>query len=729
MLFMGSQKYPIENHYDEFLKSHGGTSNAFTEGEQTVYYFNVSQDHFQEALDIFGNFLIEPLLLPNATEREVKAVQSEFEDNFLDDHSRRLQIHNMLAKSDHPFNCFPFGNTQSLIEIPESMGLDINTELRNFFNTHYTADKMFLTLQSHHSLDSMEEWVKDIFSCIKSSGQPSSGMIDYIHPFTEEFNRFYRLCPTRDIHELVITWSLPSQLSNYLEKPHHYLSTVIGDESTGSLMSFLRQKRLALQIVAGNDESNDEHNRFWCGFTVTIQLTDQGLRMYESVLRYFFAYLDMVKRLGPQERIFNELKLINQIRFDYQDECDAMDNCNSLCQHLRLFPVEHVLSGSFAYEKWNPDGIINCLEHMKPEMSNIVLSSRTFEQLLLDGTSEPWFKTKFKREPLNPELWSNFTKEDWGMFSLPAPNQFIPQVLNVKMICDNTINAVQLEGESVGARLWYKGGAMTYGNPKSCVSLLLYSDFFCDNSKTRTALDIYLALLQLQLMEKIYPASQAGLKCSIKLHEVEKYGIKITFSGFSDKLSALLELVLNEISNFSFNEEDFEIISAEIERECKNSVVAPMDFCHQLRLATILNDYCAKFQRLRCHYPNTFFDIADFRSFLSQWRESKACMLDCFISGNFDLAEAKEIFERTKSLLSPFLCPVEQTSSKLQKLLQKSQCISLKTDDSPVVAAQRISVANDDNFAVVAYYQFGPGDFRSHVCAQLFDVCFPVCLV
>lgn len=37
MLFMGSEKYPSENAYDNHLAKHGGFSNAFTEAECTVF--------------------------------------------------------------------------------------------------------------------------------------------------------------------------------------------------------------------------------------------------------------------------------------------------------------------------------------------------------------------------------------------------------------------------------------------------------------------------------------------------------------------------------------------------------------------------------------------------------------------------------------------------------------------------------------------------------------------
>lgn len=51
MLFLGTKKYPKENEYSQFLSEHAGSSNAFTSGEHTNYYFDVSHEHLEGALD------------------------------------------------------------------------------------------------------------------------------------------------------------------------------------------------------------------------------------------------------------------------------------------------------------------------------------------------------------------------------------------------------------------------------------------------------------------------------------------------------------------------------------------------------------------------------------------------------------------------------------------------------------------------------------------------------
>jgi insulysin len=88
MLFMGTEKYPVENAYSAFLSSHGGFSNAYTSQENTVYYFDVQNDFMEGALDMFASFFTCPLLSDSATTREMNAVDSE--------NTKNLQVCNPL---------------------------------------------------------------------------------------------------------------------------------------------------------------------------------------------------------------------------------------------------------------------------------------------------------------------------------------------------------------------------------------------------------------------------------------------------------------------------------------------------------------------------------------------------------------------------------------------------------------------------------------------------------
>ena len=79
MLFLGTKKYPDESEYAQFLSSNGGLHNAYTQSENTNFYFSVNSEKLEEALDRFSQFFISPLFNADAVDREISAVNSEYE--------------------------------------------------------------------------------------------------------------------------------------------------------------------------------------------------------------------------------------------------------------------------------------------------------------------------------------------------------------------------------------------------------------------------------------------------------------------------------------------------------------------------------------------------------------------------------------------------------------------------------------------------------------------------
>lgn len=90
MLFLGTKKYPEESYYSKFIQNNGGRKNAATGEDYTYYYFDIKNDKFPEAVDIFSQFFKEPLFTPSATERELNAVDSEYKKNISNEARAKL---------------------------------------------------------------------------------------------------------------------------------------------------------------------------------------------------------------------------------------------------------------------------------------------------------------------------------------------------------------------------------------------------------------------------------------------------------------------------------------------------------------------------------------------------------------------------------------------------------------------------------------------------------------
>ncbi len=56
MVFMGSEKYPDENGFDNFIHNNGGSDNAHTDCETTNFYFDTQRKHFRQGEPPFHFF-------------------------------------------------------------------------------------------------------------------------------------------------------------------------------------------------------------------------------------------------------------------------------------------------------------------------------------------------------------------------------------------------------------------------------------------------------------------------------------------------------------------------------------------------------------------------------------------------------------------------------------------------------------------------------------------------
>ena len=71
MILLGSQKYPEENGYQNFINSHNGYCNAFTSSTNTCYVFDIAPEYLLEALERFADLFVSPLFTESAALREV----------------------------------------------------------------------------------------------------------------------------------------------------------------------------------------------------------------------------------------------------------------------------------------------------------------------------------------------------------------------------------------------------------------------------------------------------------------------------------------------------------------------------------------------------------------------------------------------------------------------------------------------------------------------------------
>eukprot|EP00927_Polykrikos_kofoidii_P031696 TRINITY_DN27205_c0_g1_i1.p1 TRINITY_DN27205_c0_g1~~TRINITY_DN27205_c0_g1_i1.p1 ORF type:complete len:1209 (+),score=189.92 TRINITY_DN27205_c0_g1_i1:56-3682(+) len=385
MLFMGSGKYPGENEMEEFLSQNGGCSNAFTECEHTCYYLEVNKHKLSVALDMLAQFFVDPLLAKSASEREIKAIHSEFRLAVRSDCTRRNQLLAHQAPEGHPYRTFGWGNLASLRDEPRQKGVDINAELRSFYNTYYHARDCRLCVFGVEPLNSLEAAVRAAFDVLPVRGpsvDPAERFTGVGMPLNAESPCLLRVRPIRDMHELTLTWQLPPLLHLYRSKPDHYLCHLLGHEAQGSIAAYLKREGLATEVCSGVDHEDGFDNSSICAlYGTTVTLTVAGLARWPEVVAAVIAYVDLLRRAGPQRWAWEELRDTADMNWKFLEEQNPVDYVQNLAVHMlpsfQVAPVD--LPKRFYIEAdWVPEHISELLSLMTLERCFITIASSAY---------------------------------------------------------------------------------------------------------------------------------------------------------------------------------------------------------------------------------------------------------------------------------------------------------------------------------------------------------------
>ncbi|XP_053623263.1 insulin-degrading enzyme [Plodia interpunctella] len=562
MLFMGTKKYPEENEYNKFLSEHGGTSNASTSSDHTMYYFDVLPAHMEGALDIFAQFFIAPLFTESATGRELSAVDSEHSKNAASDTWRLDQLNKSCADAKHPYHKFGTGNRETLDTIPKSKGIDVRKALLEFHQKWYSSNIMTLVVLGKESLDELENIVVPLFSAVEDRSVSAPAWPQ--HPFPPPLRRKKAYClPVKDLRSLSIDFPVPDTRQHYKSGPGHYLSNLLGHEGAGSLLSELKARGWCNSLVGGTRIGA----RGFGFFGVQVDLTEDGVEHIDDIITLVFQYIAMLRKEGPQRWVWEEQKDLMAMEFRFKD---AQDPRNLVTGHVHLlqeFPMEDVLSAYYIMTEWRPDLIEELLALLTPENVRVGVVAKCFEKICTQ--TEQWYGTKYLLEDIETSKikeWQSVTL--CPQLRLPQPNEFIPSRLQLETEEDSTTDSANpiIIKDTPMMRLWFKRDG-EFHLPKAVMTFDLVSPLAYAEPLSCSLTSVWVLLLRDSLQQFAYAAELAGLRWSVGN---AKYGLSIIIEGYDDKQHVLLDKIIHHIVNFKADPQRFEIMKENHVRAIKN---------------------------------------------------------------------------------------------------------------------------------------------------------------
>ncbi|KAL1023169.1 hypothetical protein UPYG_G00037250 [Umbra pygmaea] len=702
MVFMGSEKYPAENGFDAFLKKHGGSDNASTDCERTIFQFDVQRKYFHEALDRWAQFFICPLMIEDAIDREVEAVDSEYQLARPSDSHRKEMLFGSLAKPKHPMGKFCWGNAQTLKHEPKEKKINTYQRLRDFWKRYYSAHYMTLTVQSKETLNTLEEWVREIFSKVPNNGQVRPDFSDLQEPFdTPAFNKLYRIVPVRKVHALTITWALPPQGKLYRVKPLHYISWLIGHEGTGSILSLLRKKCWALALFGGNSETGFDQNTTYSIFSISITLTDEGFQNFYQVVHLVFQYMKMLQSLGPQKRVYEEIQKIEANEFHYQEQTDPIEYVENICENMQLFPKEDILTGDQLMFEYNPEVISSALSLLTPQRANLMLLSPEHEGTC--SLREKWFGTSYNIEDVSEE-WTKRWAGDFDLhphLHLPAENKFIATDFTLKLSdCPDTDVPVRIVNNERGCLSFKKDNKFKI--PKAYVRFNLLSPMIQKSPENLVLFDMFVNILAHNLAEPAYEADVAQLEYKLIAGE---HGLVIRVKGFNHKLPLLLNLIVDHLADFTAEPGVFTMFAEQLKKSYFNILIKPERLGKDIRLLILEHCRWSVIQKYQAITKGLTVD--DLMTFVSGFKAQ--LYAEGLVQGNFTSTESMEFLQYfIDKLQFQRLSADVPVLFRVVDLPQKHHLCKVKSLNK-----------GDANSEVTVYYQSGLKNLREHTLMEL----------
>ncbi|XP_065350636.1 insulin-degrading enzyme-like [Cloeon dipterum] len=645
MLFLGTEKYPSENEYEKFLSEHGGSSNAYTCMENTTFYFDIAPKHLTNALDIFSQFFKAPLFTEDATDREVKAVNSEYEKNLADESRRLLQLERSTSIKDHPYSKFGTGNLQTLVDDPKKNGINVREALLKFHRDYYSSNIMSLVILGKDSLDELQDTAVNLFGTIENKKVALPKWPG--NPFgQEQLQKKGLAVPIKDWRSLSVIFPIPDMKQHYKAGPNRYLSRLIGHESSGSLLSALKKRGWSSHLNAGCRSVARDISFF----AVNVDLTEKGLENVDNIVDLIFQYINLLRQEDPKEWIFKEYVEITNMSFLFKDKESPRDYVVDLVEDLLNYPIDDVLTVGYLLSEWKPDLINQVMEKLTPDNCRIRIVSKEFESIA--DQTEKWYGTKYKIEDIPSELiekWKNAKPIE--ELKLPKKNEFIPSSFDILPNDDNPPKYPAIIHETQFVRVWHKKDD-EFLLPKSNLIIGLTSPFAYVDPLRVHFTAIYLYLVDDALTEYSYDASLASLQFGVVSSE---YGLMVLIAGFNDKLDILLTKVLDTLINLEVDEKRYEIFKESYERNLKNfAAEQPYTHAGHYLGACLVEKRWLYTELLEATKYLSFDGLNKFikDEFFSMMH------IECLFHGNVNKAEAQKLIKLIESKLPKNVMPL-----------------------------------------------------------------------
>ena len=545
MLFMGSKKYTDEDYFSAKLKELGGTSNAYTDNYQTVYYFNVLSNNLDKIIDIFSRFFIDPLFDINSVSREINAVNSEHLKNYNNDIWILRQVVLNLAEKDHIINRFSTGSH-------ETLGSDIKKvrdAMIKFYNSYYCSNNMCLTIQSNKPIKDIEKMIKECFCNIKEKKvvHPEVPIKKYKH-----YNNEYQLTTVRDADSIVYFWELPDFYNYKDDKIIDIISNTINLNCKKNLENMLIEAKLISNI----DVSYLDVGIFILSIDVLPNINkihlDRAINVINDMVKYYFNNLKTISNIS-WNKIYDYNIKSYELLYNNRTKEENMDLATNISNNMHYYDEPYIYSGSKIVIKKDYNKLYQTLELLTFDKANIIYV--TNKKLLNKKTEgckwkvDKYYGKKYCKLEKTPDRNPNGYKEyDFNI-------HINEDILNINPKVIKHLDKYN-KPRKLAPRFWY-GGVSKFNEPIVIGKIIINSNKFFN--KIISYITTVIAIECINYYIQLLFCNEIDIGNSIMFSYNANIGtITLNIFGLNDKYINLINKVILEISKIQVSNDRIE---------------------------------------------------------------------------------------------------------------------------------------------------------------------------
>ena len=555
MLFLGTKNFPDGSEYQQFVSKNGGNHNAWTATEHTCFFLDIFHQSFEQALERFSDFFINPLFAQEFIEKERQNIDAEFKLKLKDDIRRLYDVHKETINQAHPFSKFSVGNVDTLADRENE---NVRDTLVAFYQQYYFAQNMTVALEGPFSLDKLAEFAETYFSPIVSQSEPIKP-IDVPIYLPEHQQIKIDVCPVKDDRQLIISFALPCIDDYYRDKPDSLIAYLIGHEGPGSLLSYLKQQRWAMRLSAGSGI----HGSNFKDFNISIAMTELGEQHVKDIVGACFSYLNLLKTSALNHKYFEEKKAIALLSFDFQEQMKPIESVSHLVMNMQYFPSEYYIYGDYMMEQLNQADIDKFLSLMSPDNMRLLHISKnnTYDQTSF------WYQVPYKTTALSQDwLVAWHQPENIAALHLPAENPYIVSKPEI-VVKEKPQTQPEVICQTAGMRAWFKQD-QSFNIPKGYIYLNIDSPRCVQTNENIAMTRLFINLFTDNITEEHYAAELAGMHYHLYPHQS---GMTMQISGLSEKQPELLTQLINSLFNQVFCPHKFALFQKQLIKHIKNT--------------------------------------------------------------------------------------------------------------------------------------------------------------